>query len=176
MADDPCSPKPFPPMACDDDVIVGKVRGDKEEEMRCGNDDDDDDDEKVAEEHNYFRIDKNTNALAIPSVYDGYWEDQPKRTCCNRPNSCPLEYLCDHCDYYGKDCYCKAPPNPYGKFPIIVSKKFGDVWHEGKVVGYDQSYGYYKFFYDDGDEEELERHELQKIMVCEGTMLHHAWS
>jgi hypothetical protein len=45
-----------------------------------------------------------------------------------------------------------------------VLKKFRTGWFEGTVVSYDHQSQYYKIEYEDGDEEEVEEHELAKIL------------
>lgn len=46
-----------------------------------------------------------------------------------------------------------------------VRKRFGNRQYMGKVVGFDQETSWYKVTYDDGDEEDLEREELEPLLL-----------
>ncbi|XP_048537484.1 uncharacterized protein LOC125532250 [Triticum urartu] len=46
-----------------------------------------------------------------------------------------------------------------------VRKRFGDIYYVGKVVKYDSQRNWYTVVYDDGDQEDLEWHELEEILL-----------
>ncbi|GLJ25777.1 hypothetical protein SUGI_0493450 [Cryptomeria japonica] len=49
-----------------------------------------------------------------------------------------------------------------------VAKRFGKRKYMGEVIGYDPASKWFKVLYEDGDEEELEKHEVDAILILHG--------